>query len=261
MTRSVGWAGSLATDLKIGILFCTRLPLPHSAPIESGDVARASWAFPVAGALVGGAGALAYVMALAVRLPPALAAALSLATTLVLTGCLHEDGLADAADGFGGGRYRERKLEIMRDSRLGTYGACALMMSLMLRWSAVFAIASPLPVALALVAAHVSGRAALPAFMRFVPPARCDGLSVQAGQPTPRSVAVASLLGILILGISVGLAATMVGLVLSASACFFLAWLSVRQIDGQTGDVLGALEQIIEIIVLLTAVAMRSTQS
>ena len=65
-----------------------------------------------------------------------LAAALALAATLAVTGCLHEDGLADTADGFGGGRYRERKLDIMRDSRLGTYGACALMMSLILRWTA-----------------------------------------------------------------------------------------------------------------------------
>src|SRR5262252_2540404 len=260
MTRSVGWAGSLATDLKIGILFCTRLPLPHSAPIESGDVARASWAFPVAGALVGGAGALAYVMALAVRLPPAIAATLSLATTLVLTGCLHEDGLADAADGFGGGRYRERKLEIMRDSRLGTYGACALIMSLILRWAAIVAIASPSPVALTLVAAHVSGRAALPAFMRFIPPARPDGLSAQAGQPPTRRAAVAALLGVLTLGMTLGLAAAMIGVVLAASAWLFVAWVSMRQIGGQTGDVAGALEQIVEIAILLTAVAMWRTQ-
>jgi len=260
MTKPGGWANSLATDVKVSVLFCTRVPLPHSAPIDGGDVARASWAFPLAGALVGGAGALAYVTALAVKLPPAIAATLSLATTLVLTGCLHEDGLADAADGFGGGRYRERKLEIMRDSRLGTYGACALMMSLMLRWSAVFAIASPLPVALALVAAHVSGRAALPAFMRFVPPARPEGLSAQAGQPTARRAAVATLLGVSMLGMALGPAATMIGVALAASAWLCMAWLSMRQIGGQTGDVAGALEQIIEIAILLTAVVMGSTQ-
>ena len=261
MTTSGGWPNGLATDLKISILFCTRLPLAHSVAIDSGDVARASWAFPVAGALVGGAGASGYVLALGGGFPPMLAAALALAATLAVTGCLHEDGLADTADGFGGGRYREHKLEIMRDSRLGTYGACALVMSLILRWTAISAIANPMPVALALIAAHVSGRAALPAFMRFVPPARPDGLSAQAGRPTLRCVAVAVLLGVLTLGIALGLVATAIGVFLAASAWFFMAWLSVRQIGGQTGDVLGALEQIIEIVILLTAVAVWGKQS
>ena len=260
MTTPGGWLDGLTTDLKISILFCTRLPLPHSAPIESRDVARASWAFPVAGVLVGGVGASVYGIVLGVGLPPVLAAALALAATLVVTGCLHEDGLGDTVDGFGGGGYRERKLDIMRDSRLGTYGACALMMSLILRWTAAATIASPVPVALALIAAHASARAALPAFMRFVPQARPDGLSAQAGQPTSRCVTVAALLGVVALGITLGLAATLIGLVLAASVWFFMAWLSVRQIGGRTGDVLGALEQIIEIVILLTAVAMWKTQ-
>jgi adenosylcobinamide-GDP ribazoletransferase len=257
---SKGWMRSLAADVRVSILFCTRLPIPNLAAIDSHNVARASWAFPVAGALVGGAGALVYVVALGGHLPPMVAAVLALATTLVITGCLHEDGLADAVDGFGGGRHRERKLEIMRDSLLGTYGVCALVMSLILRWSAISTLASPLPVTSALVAAHVSGRAALPALMYFVPPARADGLSAQAGQPPGRSVAVAVLLGILTLGVSLGPAATMIGLVLAASAWSFMAWLSMRQIGGQTGDVLGALEQIIEIIILLTTAAMWRTQ-
>ena len=102
-----GWGRGLATDIKTGILFCTRLPVSHSAPIDSGDVARASWAFPVAVALVGGAGALTYAAASGI-LPSAVAAALALGTTLLLTGCLHEDGLADTADGLGGGRDRAR---------------------------------------------------------------------------------------------------------------------------------------------------------
>ena len=255
-----GWLSSLARDLNISIAFCTRLPLAHSTPIESGDVARASWALPIVGALVGGIGALVYGIVLGMGLPPMLAAALALAATLVTTGCLHEDGLADTADGFGGGRYRERKLEIMRDSGLGTFGGCALVMSLITRWAAVAAIAGPMPVALALIAAHASARAALPAFMRFVPPARPDGLSAQAGQPSQRCVVTAALLGVAVLGITLGLAAAMVGVVLAASAWFFMAWLSVRQIGGQTGDVLGALEQINEIVILLTALTLLQAQ-
>ncbi len=255
-----GWGSGLAADIKTGILFCTRLPIPHSAPIDSGDVAHASWAFPLAGALVGSVGALTYTIASGIRLPSALAAALALGATLLITGCLHEDGLADTADGLGGGRGRARKLEIMRDSRLGTYGACALMMSLLLRWTALAAMAGPIAVASSLVAAHVSARAALPVFMHFVPPARLDGLSAQAGQPALRSTTVAVLLGVLTLATALGLAATIIGLVVATCAGLFMAWLCMRQIGGQTGDVLGALEQIIEIIILLTALATSGTR-
>jgi adenosylcobinamide-GDP ribazoletransferase len=251
-----GWAKGLAEDIKVSILFCTRLPVPHATPTDKCDVAGASWALPVAGALVGGAGAVVYTIASGIRLPSTLAAALALSATLAVTGCLHEDGLADTADGLGGGRDRARKLEIMRDSRLGTYGACALTMSLLLRWTALAAMAGPMAVASSLIAAHVSARAALPVFMRFVPPARFDGLSAQAGQPALRSAAVAVLLGVLALASALGLAATAIGLVLATCAGLFMAWLSMRQIGGQTGDVLGALEQIIEIVILLTALAL-----
>jgi len=260
MTPPGGRPQGLATDLKIGILFCTRLPILHSSPIESRDLARASWTFPIAGALVGGVGALAYAVAWGVGLPPALAAAVGIATTLLATGCLHEDGLADVADGFGGGQDRERKLEIMRDSRIGAYGTCALVMSLLLRWAATAAIANPLPVALALVASHVSARAVLPAFMRLVPTARSDGLSAKAGQPTPGCVAVAALLGVMALGGALGPYAMPIGIGLVAAASYFMAWLSVRQIGGQTGDVLGALEQIVEIAVLLVAAGIWKAQ-
>jgi adenosylcobinamide-GDP ribazoletransferase len=256
-----GWANDLAADIKISISFCTRLPLPFSSSIESCDIARASWALPVAGIVVGGTGALVHAMTLGLGLPATPAAALALLATLLVTGCLHEDGLADTADGLGGGRDRARKLEIMRDSRLGTYGACALMMSLLLRWTALAAMASAVAVAAALIAAHVCARAALPVFMRFVPPARFDGLSARAGEPTLRSAAVAVLLGVLALASTLGLAATITGLVLATCAGLFMAWLSMRQIGGQTGDVLGALEQIIEIVILLTALATSGTRS
>src|SRR5215470_737875 len=235
-----GWGSDLATDIKTGILFCTRLPVPHAASIGSRDVARASWAFPVAGALVGSAGALTYAIASGIRLPSALAAALALGATLLMTGCLHEDGLADTADGLGGGRDRARKLEIMRDSRLGTYGACALVMSLLLRWSAMAAMASPGLVAAALMAAHVAARAALPAFMHVIPPARADGLSAEAGQPAWQPAAVAAVIGTLALAVTLGLPATFIGLAVNTVAGFLMALVCLRQIGGQTGDVLGA---------------------
>jgi adenosylcobinamide-GDP ribazoletransferase len=248
----------LAADLRISILFCTRLPLAHAnsrvpVPIGGGDVARASWAMPIAGALVGGIGALVYGAGYRLGLPALPAAALALAATVATTGCLHEDGLADTADGFGGGKDREHKLAIMRDSRLGTYGACALAISFLLRWSALAAIADPLSVAMALVAAHASARAALPPFMCLVRPARSDGLSAQVGRPPWQSAAVAALLGALALLIGLGPIGALAGLVLLASASVLMAWWSMREIGGQTGDVVGALEQMNEILILLAA--------
>jgi adenosylcobinamide-GDP ribazoletransferase len=258
---SGGWAQDLVRDIRIGILICTRLPLGSPPRIESLDLVRASWALPVAGALVGAAGAWAFWIASELRLPAALAAALALVATLLVTGGLHEDGLADTADGFGGGWDRARKLEIMRDSRLGTYGACALVMSLLLRWAALAELMSPMPAASALIAAHVAARAALPAFMHVVPPARTEGLSARAGQPALWPAAVAALIGVLALALTLGGPAMVIGLVLATSAGFLMAWLCLWQIGGQTGDVLGALEQVIETVILLTAVAMSGAVS
>ena len=252
MTR-VPWR-RLAADLELSLMFCTRLPLAPSMPAAGGDVARASWALPVAGALVGALGALAYWMAVRLGLPPLVAAVLALAAGMVVTGCLHEDGLADTADGFGGNGH-ERRLEIMRDSRLGTYGACALLMSLLVRWSALASIADARAVALALVAAHAAARAPLPAFMALVPPARSDGLAAAAGAPPHAAVAAAGLLGALALGLCLRPTAALAALVLLAAAAVLMARVSVKAIGGHTGDVLGALEQINEILVLLVAAA------
>jgi adenosylcobinamide-GDP ribazoletransferase len=252
MTR-VSWR-HLAADLGLSLMFCTRLPLATSMRVAGGDIARASWGLPIAGALVGALGGLAYWVAVRLGLPPLVAAALALAAGMVVTGCLHEDGLADTADGFGGSD-RERRLEIMRDSRLGTYGACALLMSLLLRWSALASIADALAVALALVAAHAAARAPLPALMALVPPARSDGLAATAGPPPHAAVAAAGLLGALALGLGLGPTAALAALVLLAAAAVLMARVSVKAIGGLTGDVLGALEQINEILVLLVAAA------
>jgi adenosylcobinamide-GDP ribazoletransferase len=245
-------------DLAVCLMFCTRLPIGHATPVAGGDVARASWAMPVAGAFVGALGAFVYWMAVRLAFPPLVASALAVAAGLLVTGCLHEDGLADTADGLGG-PSTERKLEIMRDSRLGTYGACALVMSILLRWSALASIADAREVALALVAAHAAARAPLPAFMAFVPPARSDGLAAAAGPPPRQAVTAAGVLGALVLAACFGPTAAVVALVLLAVAGVLMARLSVKTIGGHTGDVLGALEQVNEVVVLLVAVALAKT--
>jgi adenosylcobinamide-GDP ribazoletransferase len=168
---------------------------------------------------------------------------------------LHEDGLADTADGFGGGATAERKLEIMRDSRIGAYGACALALSFLVRWSALIALSEPRYVALALVLAHVSARALLPPFMRHVPPARQDGLASGAGTPPAQSVAIAIGIGIVCLLLGFGLIGAIVASIVLGLLTLALAKLARRQIGGQTGDVLGALEQTAEAAILLIATA------
>ena len=255
MTLFDKWPHRIATDLKASIAFCTRLPIGDAASAGS-DVARASWALPLAGAAVGAIGALVYSIAGALWLAPSIAAALALAATAAVTGALHEDGLADTADGFGGGQDREGKLAIMRDSRLGTYGACALLLSFLLRWSALAAIANPVAVSMTLIASHTAARAPLPMFMRLVPRARGDGLSAGAGEPSRESAAAACVIGVIVLCAALGPVAGTIGVALLIGAGLLMGSLSRRQIGGQTGDVLGALEQVNEVIVLLIAAVL-----
>jgi len=240
-------------DLAINLGFYTRLPLPH-APIAGPELARASWAAPVAGAVVGLLGAAAFGLGSVAQLPPLPAATLAVAMTVMVTGGLHEDGLADVADGLGG-TSRERKLEIMRDSRLGTYGATALVLSIVLRLSTLASLRAPVTVAIALVLAHMAGRAAIPVFMRLVPPARTDGLSAGAGPAPGASAAVAAMLGILVLIAGLPLRCAVLALTGIGVALFVMARLSIKHFGGQTGDVLGAVEQLVEIAVMLGAAA------
>jgi adenosylcobinamide-GDP ribazoletransferase len=254
MTTGASISG-LSTDLRTGLAFLTRLPLASSAPSTGSEVARASWTFPVVGAAVGALGALLYWIAHGLGLQPFVSAALAVTATLLVTGCLHEDGLADTADGFGGGGTRERKLEIMRDSGIGSYGAAALILSLLLRVGAIASLAGPALVAPALIAAHAGARATMPAFMRRVPRARDDGLSAGAGDPPQGSAVLAVAIGVVVLLLCLGLGATVIAALLLATATVLLAWLSVTQIGGQTGDVLGTQEQVSEILILLVATA------
>jgi len=242
----------LTADLRIGLSLCTRLPVGPSEPVGEGEVARASWTLPLAGLVVGLVAAFVYWLAVRFNAAPQPAAALALATTMLITGAMHEDGLADTADGLGG-KTRQQKLDIMRDSRIGTFGACALGISLLLRWSTIADIAEPHFVAVALIAAHVGARACLPAFMQLVPAARPEGLSGSAGRPPAASIIAALILGVICLLFALGVMGTVVALLMLVFAGLLLARLAMREFGGQTGDVLGAMEQVGEAVILLVA--------
>jgi adenosylcobinamide-GDP ribazoletransferase len=209
-------------DCKVALAFLTRVPVPGGW--RGADLAAGMPWFPLIGALIGLAGALLYALAHWLGLPPWPAAAVALATTIWLTGALHEDGLADVADGFGGGRTQGDKLRIMRDPRIGSYGTLALALALLARAGALAGLAEPLAVAAAMVSAGAVSRGALPAVM--------------AALPAAREAAIAALIA-------------------GCCGALVVALLARRQIGGHTGDVLGAVQQVTEIAALFGAVAAR----
>ena len=240
-------------DIALCFVFFTRLPLPVF-DFRGRTLAQAIWAAPLAGVAVALIGSIIYALAITLGLSAGIAAALALAATMFATGSLHEDGLSDTADGFGGGRTRERKLEIMRDSRIGVYGASALIMSALLRWNALSDLASPLYVFCGLVAAHAASRALLPAFMHVLAPARADGLAAGAGLVSSATAFTAMAIGLVAL-LAIGLSGLIPAIVCLAVAFFAFRLLCQQQIGGQTGDTIGAMQQIGEITVLLVAAA------
>ncbi|MGE5269033.1 MAG: adenosylcobinamide-GDP ribazoletransferase [Thiohalocapsa sp.] len=241
-------------DFMLATAVLTRLPI-GAAPAADGDVAAAGWAFPLVGVGVGAIAAIAFFLAEAAGLPELPAGLLAVLAAIGVTGALHEDGLADTVDGFGGGRSREAKLAIMRDSRHGTFGILALVLGVGLRAGALAAIGDPIHASLALVAAHTLSRGALPALMRLLPRARTDGLGAAAGMPRTPVAAVAAVLGLAIAIAMLGPGRGAAAILLSAVALAAAALLAYRQIGGYTGDVLGFFQQIGEIVMLLAAAA------
>jgi adenosylcobinamide-GDP ribazoletransferase len=249
-------------DLAACLRFYSRLNLP-AAPggAALADFARALRALPVAGAIIGGAGGAALFCARAIGLPAPPAAVCAVAALVAVTGALHEDGLADVADGFGGGATRERKLEIMRDSRLGSYGAIALALALMLRATSLAALTERgLGLAIfSLICAGAVSRTAGLLPLLLSAPARRDGAGAAMPRPTGDAPRLALILAgaasapLLFAGVSVG---QLIGADIAAAlAAFAVTRLAERQIGGYTGDVLGAAQQAAEIAVLLALCA------
>lgn len=230
-------------QLRLAFLLLSRLPAGRIAgPVP--PISAACWAWPVVGAALGAIGALVWLAARALGLPPDMAAFLALTALVAASGAMHEDGLADLADGFGGGRGRDEKLAIMRDSRIGSYGACALILALGLRLGGIVALADAGVAVAALIGLGAASRAGLAAALVAMPPARGDGLghaAATAGRD-PVPAGVAALIGVLCL-LPLGFATALVTALAIALAVLVTGALAMRQIGGQTGDVLGAMQQ------------------
>jgi adenosylcobinamide-GDP ribazoletransferase len=241
-------------DVAAALGLLTRLPVRVDLARATARGARAAWAWPVAGALVAALAGAVGALALWVGLPSLVAATLVLAAQAMLTGALHEDGLADCADGFWGGWSREQRIEIMRDSRAGSYGVLALVLSVLIRAGALAALMAAGGWLAALVALGTMSRVPMAVLQAALPNARPGGMSDRAGRPPGATVmaalAVAFLAGVA--GLGAGVAA-----VALAMAAVTLAWGAVARarIGGQTGDVLGAGQQLAEIAGLLVLAA------
>ncbi len=239
----------LPADILSAFALLTRLPLPN----HRGTGAASAWAWPLVGAVLGALGAALASAALWLGVTPGVAAVLVLALGAMLTGGLHEDGLSDTADGLYGGWTRERRLEIMKDSRVGSYGVLALVLVTLARWSALTAVlvfAGPTQGFWAvLVATGVLSRAPMVLMIALLPNARGEGLSHATGRPGPVVAFVGLVLAMAIAGVLTGW--TAVPLIFAALATTVaLAFSALRRIGGQTGDILGASQQLAEVACL-----------
>ena len=257
----------IAAQFRRAAAFLTRLPLGSRTAEDEGppdadeNLAQVMWVFPVVGLAIGGTGAIVLAVLSWLGVPAAVAAALAVGVVVWLTGALHEDGLADVVDGFGGGTTRAAKLDIMRDSRLGAYGAITLAVVVIAKIAALATIAAVDVGAAAgtLIAAAAWSRALFAPTMRWLPPARDDGLGALAGTPgegnTWKGLALGALIAALFLITPAG-GGILVILVVGGLAAFAVGWLALQQIGGYTGDVLGAVQQAAETTTIIAASAV-----
>lgn len=243
----------------LALVWLTRLPVGGFLPVDPPPLARAAWAFPLVGLVVGSIAAAVFAATMALGLPQALAAILAVAAMVWLSGGLHEDGLADLADGMGGPN-RERRLEIMRDSRIGSYGALTLGLVTAIRITALAVL--PVPAAIgAFFTLPALSRAMMVATMVMLAPARADGLGKAAGRPSASLVAIAGLLALSLCAVASlsGLWPGFwpaAGVILAAcAATLHIQRLARNKLGGLTGDVLGAVQQVSEAAALLVLAA------
>ncbi|WP_342076242.1 adenosylcobinamide-GDP ribazoletransferase [Yoonia sp. SS1-5] len=239
-------------DVPAAFGLLTRLPIPVDEEGATARGARAAWAYPLVGIVVGVLQASAVALLTLAGLPIGVVAALILVIAVVATGAMHEDGLADSADGLWGGWDRDRRLEIMKDSHLGAYGAIALALSLLIRWLTLVAVIALEQYWGTLIIVGMLSRAAMVVSMRALPHARDSGLSRKVGRPSTATTAIAVGMAMMVaIGIGQGWLIVMAGL-----ATFLCILIAQTKIGGQTGDTLGGTQQFCEIAMLL----MLSTQ-
>ncbi len=244
-------------DVPAALGLLSRLPVRVNTDAATKRGAQAAWAYPLAGLVLAVIAASIGNVTLWIGLPIPLAAGVILATLVITSGAMHEDGLADTADGFWGGWDKINRLKIMKDSHTGVYGAVALVLSLGLRWQALALIIAHGAIWPALIATAMLSRAVMVPVMARLPFARSEGLSRSVGRPSAKTAALATLIA----GIAALILFQFTALWLIAAAALaatLSATIAKAKIGGQTGDVLGATQQITELTLLLTLTALLS---
>lgn len=243
----------------IALQFFTRLPIPRWVGFEPDWLRHAVRYFPAVGLVVGTVTASVYMLSIWIW-PQPVAVLLSMIAGIYLTGAFHEDGFADACDGLGGGNTPQRVLEIMQDSRTGAYGAIGISLMLVLK----FVVLSSLPiyaVAMALLAAHPLSRLASTALIWHLPYAKPDGKAKPLAQAmSTLEFCIAALTAILpVVAICAAgwfsWQAIVAGSIAMVAATLWLAGIFLRRIGGYTGDCLGALQQVAEVVFYLGLLA------
>ncbi|WP_316014268.1 adenosylcobinamide-GDP ribazoletransferase [Roseobacter sp. HKCCA0434] len=238
-------------DIAAGFGLLTRLPVPVDHARAGARGAEAGWAWPLVGATVALLAGLPSLALAALGMPMPVCAGIAITLSILATGALHEDGLADCADGLGSGAPRDRALEIMKDSRVGAFGAVALVLAIGLRWQALASLDGWTFLAV-LVGGAAASRAAMLVAMRALPPAR-DGLSAASGRPPLRTTLIACAIALLL---TLPGGWLVLALLPGAALATLMAAYASRRLGGQTGDVLGAVQQGFEIGMLVAATAI-----
>jgi len=246
-------------DLGATLRFFSRLPLPQLGPLDDTGalpvLPRAAAMVPLAGFLIALPAAIVGAIAAVTGLPNLIVGLLVVTALVTPTGALHEDGLADSADGLIGGSTVEKRLAIMKDSRIGTFAGLALILMTLIRASAYGALfATPAVGCVVVLAGGAVSRLMMTALWAALPNARPDGLAARLGQPDRRAVAIG-------VGITVILAAPVAGLIgpwaaltaiaLAGAMAYAFGCLALAKIGGQTGDILGATQVLSEATFLI----------
>jgi adenosylcobinamide-GDP ribazoletransferase len=239
----------LRDDLLMGLRFYSRLPTgtaPHLRP----NLSRMAMALPFASLVIVLAPASVLLGLEWLGAPHLVAATLAAIVLVIVTGAMAEDALADAADGLFGGHDIETRLAIMRDSRHGTYGVCAIALFLILRVSAIGSIANPLAAAGVMAAANLMARSGALWLPLVLPPARSGGAAASAGQVSRQSFGVGAVFMIMWSFVLAAFAVSVFGLLVAYALGALVLWgwveLCRRLVGGQTGDLIGALQALLE---------------
>ncbi|UTW57415.1 adenosylcobinamide-GDP ribazoletransferase [Kordiimonas sp. SCSIO 12603] len=239
-------------DIAAAFMLLTRIPINWTKISDAPpNLGRAMWAYPVVGFFIGGLMSLAFLASTHIGISKELAILIAISTAVFTTGSFHEDGLADVADGFGGGYGKDKKLEIMRDSRIGTYGGLALIIAFSFKFFSLQSM-TEMDIVRAMIIVAVISRSVILIPPLILSPARSNSLATEAGKPSFPTVTTAFILS---LGSSFFIASMAATIFLTVSALLttlVFCRLAYKQVGGYSGDILGATQQLSEIAMLIT---------